>query len=56
MILNGRRDLLHCLRRLGAAVDRTGPEALADILESLKVDSVEKVDNLGRLKEFGFDA
>jgi hypothetical protein len=39
------------LRRLEAAVDRTGPEALARILESLKVNSIARVDNLEMLKE-----
>jgi len=39
------------LRRLEAAVGRTGPEALAHILESLKVNSMERVDNLETLKE-----
>jgi hypothetical protein len=39
------------LRRLEAALGRTGPEALADILESLKLDSIERVENLETLKE-----
>src|SRR5215469_2342803 len=39
------------LRRLEAAVGRTGPEALADILESLNVDSIERVDSLETFKE-----
>jgi hypothetical protein len=39
------------LRRLEAAVGRTGPEALASILESLKLDSIERVDSLEMLKE-----
>jgi hypothetical protein len=39
------------LGRLEAAVGRTGPEALAHILRSLKLDSIQKVDNLERLKE-----
>jgi hypothetical protein len=39
------------LRRLEAAVGLTGPEALARILESLKLNSMEKVDNLQTLKE-----
>ena len=39
------------LRRLEAAVGLTGPEALARILESLKLDSIERVDNLETLKE-----
>ena len=39
------------LRRLETAVGRTGPEALAGILESLKLDSIEKVDSLETLKE-----
>jgi hypothetical protein len=39
------------LLRLEAAVGLTGPEALARILESLKLDSMERVDNLETLKE-----
>jgi hypothetical protein len=39
------------LKRLEAAVGRTGPEALARILESLKLNSMERVDNLETLKE-----
>ena len=39
------------LRRLEFAVGRTGPEALARILESLKLDSMERIDNLETLKE-----
>jgi len=39
------------LQRLEAAVGRTGPEALACILESLGLHSMERVDNLERLKE-----
>ena len=34
-----------------AAVSVTGPKALARILESLKLDSLERVDNLETLKE-----
>ena len=39
------------LRRLETAVGRTGPEALARILNSLGLDSMERVDDLERLKE-----
>ena len=39
------------LRRLEAAVALTAPEALARILESLKLDSIERLDNLESLKE-----
>ena len=39
------------LRRLKTALGLTGPQASVDVLESLKLDSMEKVDNLGRLKE-----
>jgi len=39
------------LRRLEAAVGIAGPEALARILKSLKLDSMERVDNLETLKE-----
>jgi len=39
------------LQRMEAAVGRTGPEALARVLESLKLDSLERVDGLETLKE-----
>jgi hypothetical protein len=39
------------LARLEVAVGRTGPEALARLLESLQLNSMEKVDNLETLKE-----
>jgi hypothetical protein len=39
------------LRRLEAAIGVTGPEALARILDSLKLDSMEKIDNLKTHKE-----
>ena len=39
------------LRRLEAAVGITGPGALARILESLELDSMEKIDNLETLKD-----
>jgi len=39
------------LRRLETAVGITGPEALARILKSLKLDSMERIDNLETLKE-----
>ena len=39
------------LRRLQVAVGVTGPEALARILESLKLDSIERVDSLEALKQ-----
>ena len=39
------------MRRLAAAIDATGPEALAPILQSLKLSSLEKVDNLETLKQ-----
>jgi hypothetical protein len=39
------------LQRLEAAVGVTGPEALARILDSLKLDSMKKIDNLKMLKE-----
>jgi hypothetical protein len=39
------------LIRLEAAVGRTGPEALAGILKSLKLNSMERIDNLETLKQ-----
>jgi hypothetical protein len=38
-------------RRLDAALDRVGPEPLAQILRSLKLQSVDRVDNLQTLHE-----
>jgi len=39
------------LRRLETAVGIDGPEPLARILKSLKLDSIERIDNLETLKE-----
>jgi len=39
------------LRRLEAAVGIAGPEALARMLESLKLDSLDRIGNLETLKE-----
>jgi hypothetical protein len=39
------------LQRLDAALVRTGPEALAPILQSLKLSSLDRVDNLETLKQ-----
>ena len=39
------------LRRLEAAVGLAGPEALADILGSMKLNSIESVDSLETLKD-----
>jgi len=39
------------LRRLHAALDVTGPGALSPILESLKLSSLDKMDNLETLKQ-----
>lgn len=39
------------LRRLDAALDVTGPGALAPILESLKLSSLDRIDNLETLKQ-----
>jgi hypothetical protein len=38
-------------RRLHAALDRVGPEPLAQILRSLKLQSIDRVDNLQTLHE-----
>ncbi len=38
-------------RRLDAALDGVGPEALTQILRSLKVQSLDQVDNLQTLRE-----
>jgi hypothetical protein len=39
------------LRRLEAALDSAGPEALTQILRSLKLQSIDRVDNLQTLRE-----
>jgi len=38
-------------RRLGAALDRVGPEPLTQILRFLKLQSIDPVDNLQTLRE-----
>jgi len=38
-------------RRLDAALDRIGPEALTQILSSLKLQSIDRVDNLKILRQ-----
>jgi len=38
-------------RRLDAALERVGPEALTQILRSLKLQSIDLVDNLQTLRE-----
>ena len=38
-------------RRLDAALDRVGPEPLTQILRSLKLQSIDRVDNLQTLRE-----
>ena len=38
-------------RRLDAALDRVGPEALPEILHSLKLQSIDRVENLQSLHE-----
>ncbi len=37
--------------RLDAALDSAGPEALTQILRSLKLQSIDRVDNLQTLRE-----
>jgi hypothetical protein len=39
------------MRRLAAAIDATGPEALVPILQSLKLSSLDRVINLETLKQ-----
>jgi hypothetical protein len=38
-------------RRLDAALERVGPEALTQILRSLKLQSIDRVDDLQTLRE-----
>jgi hypothetical protein len=39
-----------CFRRLDAALERIGPEALTEILRSQKLQSIDRVDNLQALR------
>ena len=43
------------LRRLEAALDKTGPEALIPILKALGLKSIERFDNLETLKRIVVD-
>jgi Rad52/22 family double-strand break repair protein len=54
-VLEHMRAAERGLRRLEAALDRTGPEALIPILRSLGLTSLERVDTLETLKRIVFD-
>ena len=49
-VLEHMRSAERGLRRLEAALDRTGPEALVPILRTIGLTSLERVDNLETLK------
>ncbi|PYV97643.1 MAG: hypothetical protein DMG89_13685 [Acidobacteria bacterium] len=54
-VLEHMRAAERGLRRLEAALDRTGPEALIPILRSLGLTSLERVDTLETLKRIVLD-
>ncbi|HEV2172080.1 MAG TPA: hypothetical protein VGR71_00860, partial [Nitrospira sp.] len=49
-VLEHMRSAERGLRRMEAALDRTGPEALVPILRTIGLTSLERVDNLETLK------
>ncbi|HEX6503067.1 MAG TPA: Rad52/Rad22 family DNA repair protein [Terriglobales bacterium] len=49
-VLEHMRSAERGLRRVEAALDKTGPEALAPILKAIRLSSLERVDNLETLK------
>lgn len=49
-VLEHMRSAERGLRRVQAALDKTGPEALAPILKTIGLSSLERVDNLETLK------
>src|SRR5262249_35487329 len=49
-VLEHMRSAERGLRRMEAALDKTGPEALVPILKAIGLSSLERVDNLETLK------
>ena len=49
-VLEHMRSAERGLRRLEAALDKTGPEALVPVLKALRVSSIERVESLETLK------
>ena len=49
-VLEHMRSAERGLRRMEAALDKTGPEALVPILKTIGLTSLERVDNLETLK------
>jgi hypothetical protein len=49
-VLEHMRSAQRGLRRLEAALDKTGPEALVPVLKALRVSSIERVESLETLK------
>lgn len=49
-VLEHMRSAERGLRRVEAALDKTGPEALVSILKTIGLSSLERVDNLETLK------
>jgi hypothetical protein len=54
-VLEHMRAAERGLRRLKAALDKTGSEALIPVLQSLGLTSLERVDNLETLKRIVVD-
>jgi hypothetical protein len=50
-VLEHMRSAERGLRRLEAALDKTGPEALVPVLKALRVSSIERVETLETLKQ-----
>jgi hypothetical protein len=49
-VLEHKRSAERGLKRLEAALDKTGPEALFPVLKAIGLSSLERVDNLETLK------
>jgi hypothetical protein len=49
-VLERMRSAERGIRRLEAALDKTGPEALVPVLKALRLSSIERVENLETLK------
>ena len=54
-VLEHMRSAERGLRRLEAALDKTGPEGLVPILKAIGLTSMERVDNLETLKRIVVD-
>jgi hypothetical protein len=54
-VLEHMRSAERGLRRLEAALDKTGSEALISVLKALRLSSIERVENLETLKRIVFE-